>query len=73
MAIGNVELVHECNLKHMRMGTAKMKSDKAEEGRIEYGKKKSGHKRKYYVPTDKTIVWAYRLEAVMNYLTNLYL
>ena len=28
MAIGNGELVHECFLKHSRMGTARMKLDK---------------------------------------------
>ena len=28
MAIGNVELVHECFPEHWRMGTARMKQDK---------------------------------------------
>ena len=27
MVIGNVELMHECFLKHSRMGTARMKED----------------------------------------------
>ena len=31
MAIGNVELMHECFLKHSRMGTARMKYDKETE------------------------------------------
>ena len=35
MAIGNVELMHECFPKHLRMGTVRMKYDKEteEEGR----------------------------------------
>ena len=36
MAIGNAELMQECLLKHSRMGTARMKSDKEiEEGKRE--------------------------------------
>ena len=31
MAIGNVELMQECFLKHSRMGTARMKYDKETE------------------------------------------
>ena len=39
-AIGNVELMHECFLKHLRMGTARMKQDKKlEEGKREVRKK----------------------------------
>ena len=50
MAIGNGKLMQECFLKHSRMGTARMKSDKEteEEGkkRRENGKKQRGYERK---------------------------
>ena len=34
MAIGNVELMHECLPKHSRMGTATMKQDEETEGEM---------------------------------------
>ena len=66
MAIGNGELMHECFLKYLRMGTARMKYDKeAEEGvwteRSEYGKKQSGHEKKetptaYHILIKNTVI-----------------
>ena len=43
MATGNVELMHKCFPKHLRMGTTKMKEQKRLAGKNENGKKESGH------------------------------
>ena len=43
MAIGNGELMHECFPKHLRMGTARMKSD--EETGVSTEKSKAGSKK----------------------------
>ena len=45
MAIGNEELMHECDLKHLRMGIARMKYDietekEGEKGRVNMGEAK---------------------------------
>ena len=55
MAIGNVELLHECFSKHSRMGTAIMKWDKETEEGKERGmsmeRSKAGTKKYFLITT----------------------
>ena len=52
LAVGNLKLTHECLLKHLRQGTARIKQDRTRgsgwEVKSEYGKKYNGQAKKSF-------------------------
>ena len=68
MAMGNVKLMHKCFLKHLRMGTARMKKAKETEERwqirLNMERSKVGTQEKS--PTGLTIARAYRPHRVYS-------
>ena len=63
MAIENVELLHECSLEHLRMGTERLKEDKKQRNKasrsVKLEKSKMGMTKKKK-SDDQTIARAYR-------------
>ena len=65
MAVGNVELMHECFPEHLDMGTARMKQVKETKGKksgVSMDRSKAGRKKE--VPT------SYLPPTISNYKTN---